>query len=106
MMTAWRCVKMSTHHNYNYVALEFDMSTGEMNKVIVNSKNTDVRKRKTVEFELHEITSSGVSYWMTIPYSEVPSLMRDFNKVRMNNNLPPLQEADVLKSLYALEALR
>lgn len=101
MISAWRCVKMATHTKFSYVALEFDMITGELQEVRVHRNDTDVRKRSTTEFEICE---NGE--WMTMPYKEIPSLMRDFNKLRKKYNLLLLFKHDILRKLYALEDLR
>ena len=101
MLTHWRCVKMTTHTKYSYVALEFDMVTGELKEVRVHKNDTDVRKRSTTEFEICE---NGE--WMTMPYKEISSLMRDFNKLREKHGMPKFYERDLLYKLQSLEDLR
>jgi len=100
-MSAWRVVKMSTNKDYEYVALEFDMLSGSFKETRVCSCMTDVRKRSTTEFEICE---NGE--WMTIPYSDVPSLMKDFNKLRASQGKACVLENEVLRKLYTLEYLR
>jgi hypothetical protein len=106
MMTHWRVVKMSTNKTFSYVALEFDMLTGQVTTEQIKSNNTNVRKRKTTEFEIREVNGKGIAEWMTVPYKEVLDLMRDFNKVRYELGLRDIIQSDILKMLYELEDLR
>jgi hypothetical protein len=100
-LNAWRCIKMSTHKNYDYVGLEFNMATGSLDQVVVSSRGTSVRKKSTPQFEICE---NG--QWITLPNKDVKGLIVEFNKVRIKNGLLPVDENNVLASLYQLEGLR
>ncbi len=101
MTILWRVVKNATKKDYEYVALEFDMLTGQVAEIRVDSNKTSVRKRKTVEFEVLENNE-----WWTIPYKDVPFCMKEFNQVRIKNGYDPLTEQDVLARLYSLDSLK
>lgn len=101
MTVMWRVVKKSAYKHYNYVALEFDMFTGEMRGLRVNAKKTNVRLRTTVEFEVLENNE-----WVTISYKDVPSCMKEFNNIRIKYGKEPLTEDTILIKLYALDNLK
>jgi len=101
MMTSWRVVTNSSHKDYDYVAVEFDMNTGQMDAVRLDSGDTTVRLDSTPPFEIEE---NGE--WMTIPYEDVKGLIQETNAVRKRNGFDPITEDDVKAKLYEAQRLR
>jgi len=100
MMTKWRVIKKAVEGQFNYVGIEFNLEDGSMTGVKIKDIETSVRKRKTSQFEILENNK-----WMTLSYKEAPSLMRDFNKVRVVNGMKLVNEQQILKMLYTINNL-
>lgn len=102
MTFKWRVIKKALGNSgYDYIGIEFDMSTGEMKGVRLNSGETTVRMESTPQFEVCE---NGV--WETISHKEAPGMIKEFNEERRKNNLSSIGEAEVLKLLYDIERMR
>jgi len=98
MMSKWRVIKKAVVGKFNYIGVEFNLEDGNMSGVKVKDAETEVRKRRTSQFEILE---NG--QWITLPMKEAPSLLKDFNIARSLNGMQYITEAQVLKMLYNID---